>query len=40
MEAAAVCDLVSAFFSGIGIEAEFESGSVKVANFIRMLRRL
>jgi AcrR family transcriptional regulator len=44
MDAAAVCDLVSVFFSGISIEANLNlDPSVvreKVANFMRMLRSL
>jgi hypothetical protein len=44
MDAAAVCDLVSVFFSGISIEANLDLDPLvardKVANFIRMLRGL
>jgi AcrR family transcriptional regulator len=44
MDAAAVCDLVSIFFSGISIEANLNPDPsavrVKIANFMRMLRRL
>jgi hypothetical protein len=44
MDAAAVCDLVSVFFSGISIEANLnpDPSAVreKVANFMGMLRRL
>jgi hypothetical protein len=44
LDAAAVCDLVSVFFSGISIEANlnFDPSAVreKVANFVRMLRGL
>ena len=44
IDAAAVCDLVSVFFSGISIEANLNPDSstvrAKVANFMGMLRRL
>jgi TetR/AcrR family transcriptional regulator, copper-responsive repressor len=44
MDAAAVCDLISVFFSGMSIEANLElDPSVargKVLNFVRMLRSL